>query len=68
MAVWIGNERIVQLLLEANADPNDSRDGWGTVLQVAASKGNELIVKHLLKANADVNLHCGGDFSKVRDP
>ena len=58
----------MQLLLEANADPNDSREGWGTVLQVAASKGNELVVKHLLKANADVNLHCGGNFDGVRDP
>ena len=58
----------MQLLLEANADPNNSRKGRGTVLQVAASKGNELVVKHLLKANADVNLHCSGDFGGVRDP
>ena len=57
----------MQLLLEANADPNDSREVWGTVLQAAASLGNELIVKHLLKANADVNLHCGANFNGVRD-
>ena len=67
-AICGGNERIVQLLLEANADPNDSMEDWGTVLQVAAYLGNELIVKHLLKANADVNLHCEGDFNDVRDP
>ena len=67
-AVWAENERIVQLFLEANADPNDSKEGWGTVLQAAASKGNELIVKLLLKANADVNLHCGVNFFGVRDP
>ena len=48
------------LLLEAGTDPNDSREGWGTVLQVATFKGDELIVKHLLKANANVNLHGKG--------
>ena len=68
MAVLNENERIVQLVLEANADPNDSMEDSGTVLQVAASKGNELIVKHLLKANADVNLQCSGNFGGVRDP
>ena len=68
MAVWEENERIVQLLLEANADPNDSRGDCGTVLQVAAYLGNELIVKHLLKANADANLHRDGIFDNVRDP
>ena len=58
----------MRLLLEANADPNSSGDGWGTALQVAAFKGNELIVKHLLEASADVNLHCGWNFGGVRDP
>ena len=58
----------MQLLLEANADPNDSREGSGTVLQVAVFKGNELIIKHLLEASTDVNLHCGWDFGDVRDP
>ena len=67
-AVLGQNEKVVQLLLEANADPNDSKEGWGTVLQVAAYKGNEFIVKHLLKANADVNLHCGGNLGGVSDP
>ena len=59
---------MVRLLLEANADPDNSKDDWGTALQVAASKGNELIVKHLLKANADVNLHCVGNIGNVSDP
>ena len=62
------NEKAVELLLEANANPNDSKKGWGNVLQVATFKGNELITKRLLKANADVNLHCEGDFHGVRDP
>ena len=57
---------MVQILLEANADPNDSKEGWGTVLQVAAFRGSELIVKYLLEANADVNLHYEGDFDGVR--
>ena len=68
VAVWDENERLVQLLLEANADPNDPMEDWGTVLQIAVYLGNELIVKHLLKANADANLHCGGNFGGVRDP
>ena len=59
---------MVQLLLEAGADPNDIRESLGTVLQIAAFQGYELIVKHLLKANADVNLHCEGDFDGVRHP
>ena len=60
------NEKVVQILLEANADPNNSRDGWGTALQIAAFRGNELIIKHLLEASTDVDLHCGGDFDGVR--
>ena len=68
LAVWKDNERIVQLLLEAGADPNDTNEGSGAALKFAAFKSNELIVKHLIKANADVNLHCSGDFSSVRDP
>ena len=59
---------MVQLLLEAGADPNDSREGWGTVLQVAAHWGDEPTVKHLLKARSDVNLQCEVDFYGVRQP
>ena len=65
-AVRGDNEKIVQLLLAAGADPNDSQEGWGTALQIAAFKGNELIAKHLLEANADANLHCEVVFSDVR--
>ena len=46
---------MVQLLLEAGAHPNYSREGQGTALQIAAFKGNESIAKHLLEAKADVN-------------
>ena len=68
VAVLAGNAKVVQLLLQAGADPNDSRDGLGTVLQVAAFKGNELVATHLLEANADVNLHFEGSFDGVRHP
>ena len=59
---------MVQLLLEAGANPNYSREGLGTALQMAAFLGNELIAKHLLEAKADVNLQCEGDFRGVRHP
>ena len=59
---------MVQLLLEAGAHPNYSREGEGTALQIAAFKGSELIAKHLLEARADVNLQCEGDFHGVRQP
>ena len=68
VAILAQNQKVVRLLLEANADPNDLIEGWGTVLQIAAFDGNELIVKHLLEANADVNLQSEGDFGGVRHP
>ena len=59
---------MVQLLLEAGADPNYSREGQGTALQLAAFTGNELITKHLLEAKADANLQCEGYFRSVSQP
>ena len=59
---------MVQLLLEAKANPNDIIEGLGTVLQLAAFKGYELIAEKLLEANADVNLRCEGNFHDVRHP
>ena len=70
---------MVQLLLEAGANPNYSREGLGTnpnysreglgtALQIAAFLGNELIAKQLLEAKADVNLQCEGDFQGVSQP
>ena len=56
----------MQLLLEAGADPNDLKEGLGTVLQLAAFKGNELVVKHLLVANADIHLYCEMNIYSVR--
>ena len=68
MAAWGESEKVVQLLLEAGANPNYSTEGQGTALQIAAIKGNGLISKHLLEANVDVNLQCEGDFRGVRQP
>ena len=53
---------MVRLLLEADADPNDSGKGCRTALQIAALHGCELSCKHLLKANADVNLGYKATF------
>ena len=58
----------MQLLLEAGADPNDSREGQGTVLQVASYLGRESTAKRLLEANADVNLQCEGCCEGVGHP
>ena len=60
--------KVVQLLLEAGANPNGVREGQGTALQIAAFKGYELIAKQLLEASADANLRCEGDFGGVRNP
>ena len=59
---------MVQLLLEAGANSNYSREGQGTALQLAAFKGKESIVKHLLEASAAVDLQCEGDFRGVSQP
>ena len=59
---------MMQLLLEAGADPNDSKEGHGTALQVAAYWGSESTFKCLLEANADVNLQCEGEFADVGHP
>ena len=60
------NEKVVQILLETIADPNNLIEGCGYALQIAAFKGNELISKRLLEANADVKLHCEREFHGVR--
>ena len=67
-AIQGGNEKVVQLLLEAGADPNVILEGSGTALQLAVFEGNESIVKRLLKANADANLTCKFHTSDVRHP
>ena len=59
---------MVQLLLEAGADPNYSREGQVTALQVAAYWGSKSTVKCLLEAKADVNLQWEGEFYGVRHP
>lgn len=63
---WERNEKVVQLLLEAGADPNDSMEGWRTILQMASCLGDESTLKHFLEAKADPNLQCEGDLRSVR--
>ena len=65
-AVWGDNEKVVQLLLEANADPNGATEDGGTILQIAAFRGKELVVETLLEANADTNRYFEVDFDQVR--
>ena len=58
----------MQILLEAGANPNYSKEGQGTALQLAAFRCSELIAKHLLEASADVNLQCEAKFDTVSHP
>jgi ankyrin repeat protein len=47
--------KIVQVLLDAGADPNaKTTKGGGTALMIAAYSGNELAARELLKAGADL--------------
>jgi ankyrin repeat protein len=51
-----GHEEIVQLLLDAKADPNIQASYGITALMLAARKGSLAIVKSLLDAKADPNI------------
>lgn len=56
-----GHENIIELLLAAGANVNDS--SHGTALQAAAAAGHLPVVEKLLAADADVNIDtvsCGG--------
>ena len=52
----------MQLLLEYNANPNASWEGYGSALQFAAFKGDMSIFQQLLLAKADINLDCKAQF------
>jgi len=57
-AIPDGRIDIVNALLAAKADVNESRSGL-TALMVASANGNLEIVRALLNAKADVNAKCG---------
>ena len=56
-AVQNGQDDIVRLLLEREADPDIEKDGLGTPLTVATRKKDYPIMTMLLNAGADPNLH-----------
>ena len=47
---------VVQILIEAGADPNKTDENGRSALNTAASKGHEDIVKLLIDAGADLNV------------
>jgi ankyrin repeat protein len=55
-----GHEKVVQTLLDRNADVNTQGGDFGNALQAASFLGHEKIVQMLLDRNADVNAQ-GGD-------
>ena len=52
--VW-GHAPIVELLLQAGADPEEESKQHGTCLEIAASKGHKSIAENLLRFGANVN-------------
>ncbi|KAL8910074.1 MAG: hypothetical protein Q9171_004628 [Xanthocarpia ochracea] len=54
-AVIHGHARVVEILLNAGADPNESSRDQGTCLEIASRKGFHLIVESLLLFGVDAN-------------
>ncbi|KAL8911505.1 MAG: hypothetical protein Q9172_007660 [Xanthocarpia lactea] len=54
-AVIHGHARVVEILLRAGADPNESSRDQGTCLEIASRKGYHLIVESLLLFGVDAN-------------
>ncbi len=54
-AGFTNNPTVVQLLLEADADPNAMNDRGQTPLQGGATNSNPVVISHLLSAGADPN-------------
>ena len=60
VAACEGHNEVVQILLDAGADPNTVDSFDGTPLNMAASNGHKDIVKHLLERGADINQQSRG--------
>jgi ankyrin repeat protein len=58
-ASYNGNEKVVQLLLDRNANINVRGGYYGNALQAASISGYEKVVQLLLDKNADVNAQGG---------
>ncbi|KAK7442204.1 hypothetical protein VKT23_016176 [Stygiomarasmius scandens] len=58
-AAFLGVEKIIQILLDNNADPNTQGGFYGTALEGASYKGHINIVKLLLNNKADPNIQGG---------
>lgn len=54
-AVWQGNTKIVELLLQNGANPNHTLDNMTIPLHLAVAKGHEAVTYYLLKFGADIN-------------
>ena len=54
-AAYTNNPTVVQLLLEADADPNAMNDRGQTPLHRGATNSNPVVISHLLSAAADPN-------------
>ena len=62
VAVDMGNETTVQLLLGSGADPNIVGGEYGTALVTAAYRKDYEMVHLLLNKGANVNITGGGDY------
>jgi len=67
-AAYLGDSRMVQLLLDAGADPNKQESRYrDTPLTFAAWKGHEEVVKLLLNAGANPNVQTvNGETAQQR--
>jgi ankyrin repeat protein len=55
----LGHNKIVQMLLDRDADVNAQGGRYGSALQAASEEGHDKIVQMLLDAGADVNAQSG---------